>query len=198
MGVRAGIERATQEAVAALKALSKKIQSDEEVRQGATIAAESEEIGAKIAEVIKKVGKDGVVTVEESQSLEIETEIVEGMEFDRGYVSAYMVTDPSRMEAVFKDPYILITDKKISSVQEILPLLEKIAQSGKKDLVIIADDVEGEALTTFVVNKLRGTFNVLGVKAPGYGDRKEEMLRDIAVVVGAEVVSEKTGLKFES
>ncbi|KKW35563.1 chaperonin GroL [Candidatus Adlerbacteria bacterium RIFCSPHIGHO2_01_FULL_54_23] len=198
MGVRAGIERATQEAVAALKALSKKIQSDEEVRQVATIAAESEEIGAKIAEVIKKVGKDGVVTVEESQSLEIESEIVEGMEFDRGYVSAYMVTDPSRMEAVFKDPYILITDKKISSVQEILPLLEKIAQSGKKDLVIIADDVEGEALATFVVNKLRGTFNVLAVKAPGYGDRKKEMLADIATVTGAQVISDEQGIKFDN
>ena len=197
MGVRAGIEKAAAEAVAALKALSKKIQSDEEVRQVATIAAESQEIGAKIAEIIKKVGKDGVVTVEESQSLEIESEIVEGMEFDRGYVSAYMVTDPSRMEAVFKDPYILVTDKKISSVQEILPLLEKVAQSGKKDLVVVADDVEGEALTTFVVNKLRGTFNVLGVKAPGYGDRKKEMLGDIAAVTGAQVISDEYGIKFD-
>lgn len=198
MSVRAGIEEAAREAVAALKALSKKIQSDEEVRQVATIAAESEAIGSKIAEIIKKVGKDGVVTVEESQSLEIETEIVEGLEFDRGYVSAYMVTDASRMEAVFKDPYILLTDKKISSVQEVLPILEKVAQSGKKDLVIVADDVEGEALATFVVNKLRGTFNVLGVKAPGYGDRKKEMLGDIAAVTGAQVLSEEQGIKFDS
>jgi chaperonin GroEL len=198
MGVRAGIEKAAAEAVEALKSLSKKIQGDEEIRQVATISAESEEIGKTIADTIKEVGKDGVVTVEESQSLGIEREVVEGLEFDKGYVSAYMVTDPSRMEAVYKDPLILITDKKVSSIQEILPVLEKIAQSGKKELVIIADDVDGEALTTFVLNKLRGTFNVLAVKAPGYGDRKEEMLRDIAVTTGAEVISEKTGVKFEN
>jgi chaperonin GroEL len=198
MGVRAGIEKATAEAVAALKALAKKIQSDEEVRQVATISAESDEIGTIIADTIKEVGKDGVVTVEESQSLGIEKEVVEGLEFDRGYVSAYMVTDAARMEASYKDPLILITDKKISSVQEILPVLEKVAQSGKKDLVIIADDVEGEALTTFVLNKLRGTFNVLAIKAPGYGDRKEEILQDIAVLTGGQVISEKTGVKFEA
>jgi chaperonin GroEL len=198
MGVRAGIEKATAEAVVALKALAKKIQSDEEVRQVATISAESTEIGQIIADTIKEVGKDGVVTVEESQSLGIEKEVVEGLEFDRGYVSAYMVTDAARMEASYKDPLILITDKKISSVQEILPILEKVAQSGKKDLVIIADDVEGEALTTFVLNKLRGTFNVLAIKAPGYGDRKEEILQDIAALTGGEVISEKTGGKFDT
>ncbi len=199
MGVRAGIEKATAEAVVALRGLAKKIQTDEEVRQVATVSAESEEIGNIIADTIKEVGKDGVVTVEESQSLGIEKEIVEGLEFDRGYVSAYMVTDPARMEASYKDPLVLITDKKISSVQEILPILEKIAQSGKKELVIVADDVDGEALTTFVVNKLRGTFNVLAVKAPGYGDRKEEMLQDIAVMTGGEVISEKReGAKFEN
>ncbi len=198
MGVRAGIEKAAGEAVDALKSLAKKIQSDEEVRQVATISAESEEIGTIIADTIKEVGKDGVVTVEESQSLNIEKEIVESMEFDKGYVSAYMVTDPSRMEASYKDPHILITDKKISSIQEVLPVLEKVAQSGRKELVIVADDVDGEALTTFVLNKLRGTFNVLAVKAPGYGDRKEEMLKDIAATVGAEVISEKTGTKFEN
>ena len=198
MSVREGMEAAAKDAEEELKQLAKPIRSDAEIRQVATISSESRRIGDKIADVIKKVGKDGVVTVEESQSLEIETEIVEGMEFDRGYVSAYMVTDPARMEAVFKDPLILITDKKVGSVQEILPVLEKVAQSGKKDLVIIAEDIEGEALTTFVVNKLRGTFNVLGVKAPGYGDRKEEVLRDIAVLTGGEVISEKTGLKFES
>ncbi|MDZ4225860.1 MAG: chaperonin GroEL, partial [Patescibacteria group bacterium] len=181
MGVRAGIEKAAAEAVAALKLLAKKIGNDEEVRQVATISAESVEIGQIIADTIKEVGKDGVVTVEESQSLGIEKEVVEGLEFDRGYVSAYMVTDPSRMEASLKDPLVLITDKKISSVQEILPVLQKIAESGKKELVIIADDVEGEALATFVLNKLRGTFNVLAVKAPGYGDRKDEMLQDIAI-----------------
>jgi chaperonin GroEL len=198
MGVRNGIEKAAAEAVAALRGLAKKIQNDEEIRQVATISAESDEIGAIIADTIKEVGKDGVVTVEESQSLGIEKEVVEGLEFDRGYVSAYMVTDGSRMEAAFKDAPILITDKKVSSVQEILPVLQKIAESGKKDLVIIADDVDGEALTTFVLNKLRGTFNVLAIKAPGYGDRKEEMLEDIAIMTGGEVVSEKTGIKFES
>ena len=198
MGVRAGIEKATAEAVEALRALAKKIQGDDEIRHVATIAAESEEIGTIIADTIKEVGKDGVVTVEESQSLGIEKEVVEGLEFDRGYVSAYMITNSERMEAEFKDPLILITDKKISSVQEILPVLEKVAQSGKKDLVIIADDVDGEALATFVVNKLRGTFNVLAIKAPGYGDRKKEQLQDIAVTVGGEVISEEVGIKFEN
>lgn len=198
MGVRQGIEKAAAEAVAALRALAKKIQTDEEVRQVATISAESEEIGTIIADTIKEVGKDGVVTVEESQSLGIEKEIVEGLEFDRGYVSAYLVTDPTRMEAVYKDASILITDRKVSSVQEILPLLEKIAQSGKKELVIIAEDVDGEALNTFVLNKLRGSFNVLAIKAPGYGDRKKDMLRDIAVMTGGEVVSEEVGLKFDT
>ncbi len=198
MGVRSGIEKAAGEAVLALRALAKKIQNDDEIRQVATISAESDDIGTIIADTIKEVGKDGVVTVEESQSLGIEKEVVEGLEFDRGYVSAYMITDPSRMEASMKDPLILITDKKISSVQEILPILEKIAQSGKKDLVIIADDVEGEALATFVVNKLRGTFNVLAVKAPGYGDRKKEMLEDIAVMTGGSVISEEVGVKFEN
>ena len=198
MGVRHGIEKASAEAVAALKSLAKKIGSDEEVRQVATISAESEEIGQIIADTIKEVGKDGVVTVEESQSLGIEKEVVEGLEFERGYVSAYMVTDASRMEASYKDPAILITDKKISSVQEVLPILQKIAESGKKELVIIAEDVDGEALTTFVLNKLRGTFNVLAVKAPGYGDRKKEMLHDIAIMTGAQVISEETGVKFEN
>ena len=198
MGVRSGIEKAAGEAVDALKSLAKKIQSDEEIRQVATISAESQEIGAIIADTIKEVGKDGVVTVEESQSLGIEKEVVEGLEFDKGYVSAYMVTDTARMEASYKDPLILITDKKISSVQEILPVLQKVAESGKKDLVIIADDIEGEALTTFVLNRLKGTFNVLGIKAPGYGDRKSDMLQDIATMTGGEVISEKTGTKFEN
>jgi chaperonin GroEL len=197
MAVRTGIERAAQDAVAALKSLSKKIGSDDEVRQVATISAESAELGAIIADTIKEVGKDGVVTVEESQSMGIEKEVVEGMEFDRGYVSAYMITDTSRMEAVLKDPLILVTDKKVSSIQEILPLLQKVAESGKKDLVVIADDIEGEALTTFVLNKLQGRFNVLAVKAPGYGDRKKDMLQDIATVTGGEVVSQDTGGNFE-
>ncbi|HVV39002.1 MAG TPA: chaperonin GroEL [Candidatus Paceibacterota bacterium] len=197
MGVRAGIERAAAEAVVALRSLAKKIQNDDEILQVATISAESPEIGAIIADTIKEVGKDGVVTVEESQALGIEKEIVEGMEFDRGYISAYMITDASRMEAALKDPMILVTDKKIASIQEILPILEKVAQSGKKELVIIADDIEGEALTTFVVNRLQGRFNVLGIKAPGYGDRKKEMLEDIAIMTGAQVISDSLGIKFE-
>ncbi|MGH7141506.1 MAG: chaperonin GroEL [Minisyncoccia bacterium] len=198
MGVRQGIEQASAEAVDALRALAKKIQGDEEIRQVASISAESEEIGGIIADTIKIVGKDGVVTVEEGQSLGIEKEVVEGLQFDRGYVSAYMVTNPERMEAEMRDPLVLITDKKISSIQEVLPVLEKVAQSGKKEIVIIADDVEGEALTTFVLNKLRGTFNILAVKAPGYGDRKKEQLQDIAAVVGGQVISEEIGIKFEN
>lgn len=198
MGVRAGIEKAAEKTVDALKAIAKPIKTKDEIRQVATISAESAEIGKIIADTIDTVGKDGVVTVEESQSLGTESEVVEGLEFDKGYVSAYMITNPERMEAEYRDPLILITDRKISSVKEVLPLLEKIAATGKKDLVIIAEDVEGEALTTFVLNKLRGNFNVLAVKAPGYGDRKKEMLGDIAVTVGAKVVSEELGVKFES
>ncbi len=198
MGVRAGIEKAAAEAVEILRASATKIKSDDEIRQVATISAESEEIGTIIADTIKEVGKDGVVTVEESQSLGIEKEVVEGMEFDRGYVSAYMVTNVERMEAEMRDAYVFVTDKKISSIQEVLPVLEKVAQSGKKELVIVADDVDGEALSTFVLNKLRGTFSALAVKAPGFGDRKKEMLADIATMTGATVVSEDVGLKFEN
>lgn len=197
MGIRRGIEAATADAVEAVKRMSKPIKSDAEVRQVATISAESEEIGTIIADTIKKIGKDGVVTVEESQSMGIDSEIVEGLEFDKGYVSAYMITNAERMEAEYRDPAILLTDKKISTVKEILPLLEKLASTGKKDLVIIADDVDGEALTTFVLNKLRGSFNVLAIKAPGYGDKKKEMLNDIAATVGAKVISEDVGLTFE-
>ncbi len=197
MGVRVGMEAAVADVVEALHKLAKPIQGKEEITQVATIAAESEEIGTIIADTIQKVGKDGVVTVEESPSFGIESEIVEGMEFDRGYVSAYMITNPERMEAEYRDAPILITDKKITSIQEILPLLEKVAQTGKKELVIIADDVEGEALATFVVNKLRGAFNVLAVKAPGYGDRKKELLADIAATVGGQVISEEVGLKLD-
>lgn len=198
MGVRAGIEEAAKDVVEALKKIAKPIKTDDEIRQVATISAESPELGKIIADTIKKVGKDGVVTVEESQTTELDSEIVEGIKFDKGYVSAYMITNPERMEAEFKDPAILITDKKISSIKEILPLLEQLAQSGKKDLVVIADDVDGEALTTFIVNKLRGNFNVLAIKAPGYGDGKKAILEDIAVTVGATVISESTGMKFES
>ncbi len=198
MAVRHGMERASHDVVEALREISTQINTTEEIKQVATISAESEEIGTKIAETIEKVGKDGVVTVEESQSFGIETELTEGMEFDRGYVSPYMITNPERMEAEYKDALVFITDAKISSAQKIVPLLEKVAQSGKKELVIIADDVDGEALATFVLNKLRGGFSVLAIKAPGYGDRKKEMLQDIAVMTGGQVVTEDIGIKLES
>jgi len=198
MGIRLGIERAAEEVVTALRELAKPIHSKEEVQQVASISAESAEIGKIIASTIDKVGKDGVVTVEESQSFGIESEVVEGLEFDKGYVSPYMITNAERMESEYRDPLILLCDKKISTVQEILPLLEKIAHTGKKELVIVADDVDGEALATFVVNKLRGAFSVLAVKAPGYGDRKKEMLADIAITTGGSVISQEVGIKLEN
>ena len=198
MNIRAGMELARDAALVELKKLAKPIAGKTQIRQIASISAESEELGSIIAEAVEKVGSSGVVTVEESQGMELSYEVVEGLQIDKGYVSAYMVTNPERMEAVVKDALILITDKKISNVQEILPILEKVAQSGKKELVIIADDVEGDALATFVVNKLRGTFSVLAVKAPGYGERKKEMLGDIATVVGGQVVAEEVGITFEN
>lgn len=198
MGVRVGIERASEKVVEALKAMATPIKTKDEIKQVATISAESAELGEKIAETINKVGKDGVVTVEESQAVGIEYEVVKGLQFDKGYVSPYMITNTERMEAVAEDALILITDKKISGIKEILPFLEKLAQGGKKDLVIIAEDIDGEALTTFVLNKLRGSFNVLGIKAPGYGDRKKDQLQDIAATIGAKVVSEEVGLKFDT
>ncbi|MDO8552744.1 MAG: chaperonin GroEL [bacterium] len=198
MIVRRGIEQAAKDAVEALKDMSRPVKGKLDIRQVASISAESEELGKTIADTVEKVGKDGVVTVEESQTFGIDSDFVEGMEFDKGYVSPYMITNAERMEAEMKDPSILITDKKISTVKDILPLLEKLAQSGKKELLIIADDVDGEALATFVVNKLRGIFSVLAVKAPGYGDRKKEMLADIAITVGAQVVSEDLGIKIEN
>jgi len=197
MMVRRGIEAAARDAVDELKKMAREVKGKNDIRQVAMIAAESEELGKIIADTVEKVGKDGVVTVEESQSFGIDSDFVDGMEFDKGYVSAYMITNAERMEAESKDASILITDKKISTVKDILPLLEKLAQSGKRDLVIIADDVDGEALATFVVNKLKGVFNVLAVKAPGYGDRKKEMLADIAVTVGGQVISEDLGLTLE-
>jgi chaperonin GroEL len=197
MAVKNGIEAASRDVVEALRSMAKPIKDDSDIRHVATISAESPEIGAIIADTIKKVGEDGVVTVEEAQTLTVEAEVVSGLEFDKGYISPYMITNPDRMEAEYSDPAILITDKKISSIKEVLPLLEKLAQAGKKELVIIAEDVDGEALTTFLVNKLRGGFSVLAVKAPGYGDRKKEMLQDIAVTVGATVISEELGITFE-
>ncbi len=198
LSVRMGMEHAAEDVVKALHEMAKQISTTEEIKQVATISAENAEIGAKIAETIEKVGKDGVVTVEESQSFGIETELTEGLEFDRGYVSPYMITNTERMEAEYKNAQILITDMKISSAQQILPLLEKIAQTGKKELVIVADDVEGEALATFVVNKLRGGFSVLAVKAPGYGDRKKDILEDIAITTGGQLISADIGLKLEN
>lgn len=198
MALRAGMERAKDDTVAFLKKMAKEVTDKEEVKQVATISAESEELGSIIAETIQKVGKDGVVTVEESKGTNLEYDVVEGLEIDKGYVSPYMVTNSERMEAEMKDASILITDKKISNIKDILPLLEKLAESGKKDLVIIADDIEGDALATFVVNKLRGAFNVLGIKAPGFGDKKKEMLADIAVVTGGTVISEDVGITFEN
>ena len=198
MAIRSGMEKAKEAAVAELKKMAKPVAGKSDVKQVAAISAESDELGAIIAETVEKVGASGVVTVEESQGMELSSEVVEGLQIDKGYVSAYMVSNPERMEAEMKDAQILITDKKISSVQDVLPLLEKVAQAGRKELVIVAEDVDGEALTTFVLNKLRGTFNVLAVKAPGYGDKKKEMLADIASVVGAQVISSDTGLTFES
>src|SRR3989344_2546066 len=198
MGVRAGIEAATAEIVKTLAGMARQINSKEEKIQVATIAAENSEFGKTIADAIEKVGKDGVVTVEESQGFEVESEVVEGMQFDKGYTSPYMITNAERMEAEYHDAFILVTDKKISSVKDILPLLEQIAQSGKKELVIIAEDVDGGAKATLIVNKLRGTFNTLAIKAPGFGDKRKEMLEDIAVLIGAKVVSEEVGIKLES
>ncbi len=198
MMVRRGIEAAAKDAVDELKKMAKPIKGKQDIRQVATISAESETLGKTIADIVEKVGKDGVVTVEESQSLGIESDFVEGMEFDKGYVSAYMITNAERMEAEARDAAILVTDRKISTVKDVLPLLEKLAQAGKRDLVIIADDVDGEALATFIVNKLKGVFNVLAVKAPGYGDRKKEMLVDLATMVGAQLITEDIGLKLEN
>ena len=196
--IQHGIQKGVIALVDELKRISKPISSQEEKRQVAAISANDEAVGEIIAQALEEVGNNGVITVEEGQSFGIEKEIVKGMQFDKGYVSPYMITNAERMEAEYSDVPLLITDKKVSSLQIILPLLEKLAQSGRKDLVIIADEVEGEALATFVVNKLRGTFNVLAVKAPGFGDRRKEMLADIAIVTGGKVISEEIGLKLEN
>lgn len=198
VALRRALEEGRDEVVSELKKMSKPIKSKEEVEHVATISAESKELGKIIAEAIEEVGKDGAVTVEESQGTGIEKEVVEGMQFDRGYVSPYMITNAERMEAVIEDPYIVITDKKISSIQDMVPLLEKLVKTGKKEVVIIAEDVEGDALATLVVNRLRGGLNALAVKAPGFGDRRKEMLEDIAVVTGGKVISEEVGLKLEN
>ena len=196
MILKKGIAKAVDAAVEAIKEGSQKIKGKGDIARVASISANDEEIGSLIADAMEKVTNDGVITVEESKTMGTNLEVVEGMQFDRGYVSAYMVTDTEKMEAVLDDPYILITDKKISSVQDLLPLLEQIVQAGKK-LVIIAEDIEGEALTTLIVNKLRGTFNCVAVKAPGFGDRRKEMLKDIATLTGGEVISDELGLELK-
>ena len=197
MQMKIGIEKAATAVAEAVKQAAKPVRGHDEVAQVATVSAADPEIGNLIAEVMDKVGKDGVITVEESKTLAFETEYVEGMQFDRGYISPYFVTDTNRMEAAIDDPYILITDKKISAIADVVPLLEKVLQVGKKELVIIAEDVDGEALATLVVNKLRGILNVLAVKAPGFGDRRKEMLRDIAILTGGQVISEELGKKLD-
>ena len=196
MILRKGIQKAVEAAVNELKNITKTVETSEEIAQIASISAGDEEIGKLISQAMDEVGKDGVITVEESKTMGTELTVVEGMQFDRGYLSAYMVTNTEKMEAVLDNPYILITDKKISNIQEVLPVLEQIVQTGKS-LVIIAEDVEGEALATLVVNKLRGTFNCVAVKAPGFGDRRKEMLRDIAILTGGQVISEELGLDLK-
>lgn len=196
--LKRGIDKAVDWVVKNLKNQSQNVKGYEKIKEVATISANDGELGKLVADVFQKVGKDGVVTVEESQTFDMTTELVEGMQFDHGYISPYMITNPERMEAVYEDPYILITDRKISSIHDIIGVLEKISKTGKRDLVIIADDVEGDALATLVVNKLRGNFNALAVKAPGFGDRKKEMLEDIAAVTGGHVISEEKGMKMDS
>lgn len=197
LALKKGIEKGTRSVVEELAKIAKTISERSEIAQVATISAEDPEMGNLIAEVIDEVGKDGVVTVEESQTFGLQKEIVKGMQFDRGYISPYMVTNTDKMEAEYENPYIIITDRKISSINEIVPILEKISKTGKKELIIIADDVDGDALATLVVNKLRGNLNTLAVKAPGFGDSKKEMLQDIATICGAQVISEEIGMKLE-
>src|SRR5213592_2541902 len=198
MQLKHGIDKGTEAIVAYIRNMATPVESKKEIAQIASISAADETIGDLIAEVMDKVGKDGVITVEESRGINFETEYVEGMQIDKGYISAYFVTNAEKMEASIDEPYILITDKKISAVQDILPVLEKMTQQGKREIVIIAEDVDGEALATLVVNKLRGILNVLAVKAPGFGDRRKEMLRDIATLTGGQVISEEIGKKLDA
>ena len=194
--LRKGMKKATDTAVAAIAAMSSKVESKERIANVAAISAGDAEVGAMVADAMEKVSNDGVITIEESKTMKTELDLVEGMQFDRGYISAYMATDMEKMEAILDDPFVLITDKKISNIQELLPVLEQIVQSGSR-LLIIAEDIEGEALTTLIVNKLRGTFNVAAVKAPGYGDRRKAMLEDIAILTGGQVISEELGLDLK-
>ena len=194
--LRKGMKKATDKAVEAIREMSSKVNGKEQIARVAAVSSGDDEVGQMVADAMEKVSNDGVITIEESKTMQTELDLVEGMQFDRGYISAYMATDMDKMEAVLDDPYILITDKKISNIQEILPVLEQIVQSGAR-LLIIAEDIEGEALTTLIVNKLRGTFNVVAVKAPGYGDRRKEMLQDIAILTGGQVISEELGFDLK-
>ena len=194
--LRKGMKKATDKAVEAIREMSSKVNGKEQIARVAAVSSGDDEVGQMVADAMEKVSNDGVITIEESKTMQTELDLVEGMQFDRGYISAYMATDMEKMEAVLDDPYILITDKKISNIQEILPVLEQIVQSGAR-LLIIAEDIEGEALTTLIVNKLRGTFNVVAVKAPGYGDRRKEMLQDIAILTGGQVISEELGFNLK-
>ena len=194
--LRKGMKKATDKAVEAIREMSSKVNGKEQIARVAAVSSGDDKVGQMVADAMEKVSNDGVITIEESKTMQTELDLVEGMQFDRGYISAYMATDMEKMEAVLDDPYILITDKKISNIQEILPVLEQIVQSGAR-LLIIAEDIEGEALTTLIVNKLRGTFNVVAVKAPGYGDRRKEMLKDIAILTGGQVISEELGLELK-
>ncbi len=194
--LRKGMKKATDKAVETIAKMSSKVKDKDQIAKVAAISASDEEVGKMVADAMEKVSNDGVITIEESKTMKTELDLVEGMQFDRGYVSAYMATDMDKMEANLDDPYILITDKKISNIQEILPVLEQIVQSGAR-LLIVAEDIEGEALTTLIVNKLRGTFNVVGVKAPGYGDRRKEMLKDLAILTGGQVISEELGMELK-
>ena len=194
--LRKGMKKATDKAVEAIREMSSKVNGKEQIARVAAVSSGDDEVGQMVADAMEKVSNDGVITIEESKTMQTELDLVEGMQFDRGYISAYMATDMGKMEAVLDDPYILITDKKISNIQEILPVLEQIVQSGAR-LLIIAEDIEGEALTTLIVNKLRGTFNVVAVKAPGYGDRRKEMLQDIAILTGGQVISEELGFDLK-
>ncbi|HEX4204551.1 MAG TPA: chaperonin GroEL [Ktedonobacteraceae bacterium] len=198
MILRRGLELGSEAIVNEIKAMSKPVETREQIAQVASISAADAEIGGLIAEVMEKVGKDGVITVEEGRGIEMEKEYTEGMQFDRGFISPYMATNPDNTVAALSDPFILVTDKKISAIADILPILESVLQTGRKELVIIAEDVDGEALATLVVNKLRGAFSVLAIKAPGFGDRRDAMLEDIAILTGATVITEKTGLKLDS
>lgn len=198
MALRKGIQKAVKKVTEEIKEQSKMVSSKEERAQVATISAQDKEVGEMIANVMEKVGKDGVITVEESQTFGLEEETVEGLQFDKGYISPYMITDPEKMEAVLEEPAILITDQKISAIKDILPILENITKTGKKEILIIADEVEGEALATLVLNKLRGTLNALAVKAPGFGDNRKAMMEDIAIVTGGQVITEEKGLKLEN